>query len=87
MYEIFHDAQTKACHLIYACRYLKQSNANGPLSVRTNEYTYNTDALEGKNGSAEEKGQLRPAREIWYIADRRQIVENIIEGDTHTGGD
>ncbi|KYQ55058.1 hypothetical protein ALC60_06061 [Trachymyrmex zeteki] len=83
MYEIFHDAQTKACHLIYACRYLKQSNA----TVKCPNYTYNTDALEGKNGSAEEKGQLRPAREIWYVADRRQIVENIIEGDTHTGGD
>lgn len=52
-----------------------------------NEYTYNTDALEGKNGSAEEKGQLRPAGEIWYVLDGGQVAENIVESDTHAGGD
>lgn len=51
-----------------------------------NEYTYNADSLESEDGSAKEKRQLGPAGEIRYIADSRQVMKNVIEGDTHTSG-
>lgn len=50
-------------------------------------YTYNTNALEGEDSGAKEEGQLRPAREVWHIANSGHIATDVIECNAHTSGD